>query len=123
MLRRVPESCGPHAALDVPGLVLATGAALGIVWGLVRGNAAGWGSAEVLGALVAGAALDRRLRRLGAARPRSRCCRCACSGLRAFAAGNARSLLMFGALFTAVFFMAQFLQTRSGTRRSTPGSG
>ena len=32
----------------------------------------------------------------------------------AFAAGNAASLLLFGALFSAVFFMAQFLQTALG---------
>ena len=36
-------------ALDVGGLALATGGALGLVWGLVRGNTAGWGSAEVVG--------------------------------------------------------------------------
>ena len=49
-------------ALDLPGLALVTLAALGVVWGLVRGNAAGWGSAEVVGSLAAG---------LAAARPRS----------------------------------------------------
>src|SRR3954471_17497330 len=55
--RRLAESYGPAARLDLPGLLLVTGAALGLVWGLVRGNAAGWGSAEVVGALAAGAAL------------------------------------------------------------------
>ena len=30
------------------GSALITGAALGVVWGLVRGNGAGWGSAEVV---------------------------------------------------------------------------
>src|SRR3954451_5911281 len=44
VLRRVAESHGPRSRLDVPGLALVTGAALGVVWGLVRGNAAGWGS-------------------------------------------------------------------------------
>src|SRR4051812_22431119 len=38
VLTRMRESHGPDAALDVPGLALVTGAALGIVWGLVRGN-------------------------------------------------------------------------------------
>ncbi|MBO0818614.1 MAG: MFS transporter, partial [Actinobacteria bacterium] len=46
---------GKHRALDLPGLVLVTVAALGLVWGLIRGNAAGWGSAEVVGALAGGA--------------------------------------------------------------------
>src|SRR6478609_415492 len=36
---RVRESFGPPAALDVPGLVLVTGGAFALVWGLVRSNA------------------------------------------------------------------------------------
>ena len=56
-LRRVDESYGPRSAPDVVGLALVTGAALGIVWGLVRGNSAGWGSVEVIAALAAGALL------------------------------------------------------------------
>jgi len=32
---------------------LGTGAALGLVWGLVRGSSAGWASPEVAGALAA----------------------------------------------------------------------
>jgi hypothetical protein len=54
---RILESHGPAAVVDLPGLALVTGAASGIVWGLVRGNQAGWGSAEVVSALVAGALL------------------------------------------------------------------
>src|SRR4051812_4479224 len=57
VLTRMRESRGPVAALDIPGLALITGGVLGIVWGLVRGNAAGWGSAEVLASLAAGALL------------------------------------------------------------------
>src|SRR5436190_7009265 len=45
-LFRSRESFGPNTALDLPGLGLVSGGALGIVWGLVRGNAAGWGSLE-----------------------------------------------------------------------------
>jgi MFS family permease len=56
-LARILESHGPAAVVDLPGLALVTGAASGIVWGLVRGNQAGWGSAEVVSALVAGALL------------------------------------------------------------------
>src|SRR5260221_5912906 len=53
VLRRMPESFGPRTALDIGGLLLVTGAALGVVWGLVRGNQAGWGSLEVVTTLVA----------------------------------------------------------------------
>src|SRR3982074_1211878 len=52
--RRVRESFGPPAALDIPGLALVTGSAFAIVWGLVRGNSAGWSSPEVLVALIGG---------------------------------------------------------------------
>ena len=48
-----------------------SGGALGIVWGLVRGNQAGWGSVEVVASLAAGVAAVRGVRRLGAARPRA----------------------------------------------------
>jgi len=57
VLTRLAESYGPRARLDVRSLVLVAGATLGIVWGLMRGNRAGWGSAEVLIALAAGALL------------------------------------------------------------------
>ena len=45
------ESFGPDTDLDIRGLALVTAGALGIVWGLVRGNPAGWASAEVIGTL------------------------------------------------------------------------
>src|SRR5215213_7157741 len=57
VLTRMKESFGPDTSLDFPGLALVTGGALGLVWGLVRGNQAGWGSAEVVGTLGLGALL------------------------------------------------------------------
>ena len=42
VLTGVEESRGPDTALDGRGMVLVTGAALGVVWGLVRGNVVGW---------------------------------------------------------------------------------
>ncbi len=113
VLRRMDESRGRHTAVDVPGLALVTGAALGLVWGLVRGNSVGWGSVEVLAMLIGGAALAAAfvVRELGAPRPMlpMRLFRS-----RAFASGNAVGFLMFASLFSAVFFMAQFLQMSLG---------
>jgi EmrB/QacA subfamily drug resistance transporter len=110
VLRRIDESYGPRSAADVPGLALVTGAALGLVWALVRGNSAGWGSLEVIAALVVGALLavafvlwERR-----AAEPMLP------TGLfasRPFSASNAAIFFLAAALYGAVFFMAQFLQT------------
>src|SRR5919201_2197555 len=45
-MSRLRESHGPAARLDLGGLVLASAGLFGIVWGLVRGNSVGWGSAE-----------------------------------------------------------------------------
>jgi predicted MFS family arabinose efflux permease len=86
---------------------------LGVVWALVRGNSAGWGSAEVLGTLVGGLALVAafvafELRTAAPMLPmrffRS----------RAFSAGNAAIFCAVGSLFCAVFFMSQFLQAGLG---------
>ncbi len=113
VLTKMKESHGPRAALDAPGLGLITVAALGIVWGLVRGNDAGWGSIEVVGALAAGV-LSTVLLVLWELRARAPMLPMRLFRTPAFAGGNAASLLLFGALFSAVFFMAQFLQTTLG---------
>jgi EmrB/QacA subfamily drug resistance transporter len=113
VLTRMRESHGPDADLDIPGLALVTGAALGIVWGLVRGNPAGWDSPEVLLSLAAGVLLtcafiawERRARApmLPLSLFRS----------RAFSAGNAAIFFTFASLFAAVFFFAQLLQIGLG---------
>lgn len=45
---------GEGTAIDVPGLVLVTGAAFGLVWSLVRGNPVAWDSTKVVARLAAG---------------------------------------------------------------------
>jgi EmrB/QacA subfamily drug resistance transporter len=113
VLSRMTESFGSDTNLDIRGLALVTGGALGFVWGLVRGNQAGWGSPEVVGSLLLGALLAAAFVawELRASEPmlpmrffRS----------RAFSAGNAAIFLTFASLFGAVFFYAQLLQTALG---------
>jgi EmrB/QacA subfamily drug resistance transporter len=113
VLTRIEESYGGDTGLDLPGLGLISAAAFGIVWGLVRGNSAGWGSPEVVGALaggllLVGAFIARELRAPEPMLPmgffRS----------RAFSAGNAAIFFTFASLFGAVFFFAQMLQTALG---------
>src|SRR3954470_23735399 len=53
-LRRLDETYGPTSRLDLPGLGLASGGLLGIVWGLVRGHGQGWSSPEIVISLLAG---------------------------------------------------------------------
>jgi EmrB/QacA subfamily drug resistance transporter len=113
VLRRIEESRGPRAALDVPGLALVSAGAFGIVWGLVRGNTAGWGSAEVLGALLAGV-VGLTAFVLWELRAREPMLPMRLFRSRAFASGNAANFLLFAGLFSAVFFMAQFQQTVLG---------
>jgi EmrB/QacA subfamily drug resistance transporter len=113
VLTRMKESFGADTVLDIPALALVTGGALGIVWGLVRGNPAGWGSPEVVSSLAIGVVLVAAFIawEMRAAEPmlpmrffRS----------RAFSAGNAAIFFTFASLFGAVFFFAQLLQTGLG---------
>jgi EmrB/QacA subfamily drug resistance transporter len=110
VLRRMDESRGPRARLDVAGLGLVTAAALGIVWGLMRGNDLGWGSAEVLGTLAAGvillAAFVAAQRRAAEPMLPPRL-----FTARGFSASSGANFLLSASLFSAVFFMAQFQQT------------
>src|SRR5919201_2981465 len=113
VLTKMQESHGPDTGLDLRGLGLVTLGVLGVVWGLVRGNQVGWGSAEVVGTLIGGVLLtiafiawERRANEpmLSLELFRS----------RAFSAGNAAIFLTFASLFSAVFFFAQLLQTGLG---------
>lgn len=110
---KVRESYGPATGLDLAGMAFAGIGVFGIVYGIVQGNEAGWGSAEVLGTLIGGVAFvlvflwwESR-----AAHPmlplqffRNR-------GLNV---ANAASVCLYFGLFGAVFFLAQFLQTVQG---------
>ncbi len=110
VLRRVDESYGSRANPDVAGLALVTGAALGLVWALVRGNSAGWGSIEVLGALVVGAVFAVAFL-LWERRAVAPMLPMGMFASRPFSSGNAAIFFLAAALYGAVFFMAQFLQT------------
>jgi EmrB/QacA subfamily drug resistance transporter len=113
VLTRMRESHGPDSGLDIRGLVLVSGGALGIVWALVRGNQAGWGSAEVLASLAAGIALVAMFV-AWELRAKEPMLPMAFFRSRAFSAGNAAIFFTFASLFSAVFFFAQLLQTVLG---------
>jgi len=113
VLTRMRESRGPDTHLDIPGLALVTAGALAIVWGLVRGNAAGWGSPEVVASLVAGALLVAAFV-AWELRAREPMLPMRFFRSRAFSAGNAAMFFTFASLFSAVFFFAQYLQTGLG---------
>ena len=81
-MRALQESHGPYGSLDIPGLLLGSTGAFGIVFGLVRAQSLGWTSTTVLTSLVAGTVLIGLFVR-GSGVPASRCCRwCSSPGAR-----------------------------------------
>ncbi|MGH3903719.1 MAG: DHA2 family efflux MFS transporter permease subunit [Pseudonocardiaceae bacterium] len=110
---RVGESHGSDTALDVGGLVLVTGGALGLVWGLVRGNESGWTSPGVVAALATGTVLMLAFIRWEL-RTREPMLPMQLFGSRAFSGATGASFLLFAALYGSVFFLAQFVQTGLG---------
>jgi EmrB/QacA subfamily drug resistance transporter len=117
---RLLETFGAKETIDLPGLVLATAGAFGLVWGLVRANAAGWASLEIVCSLAGGALMIALLVawELWAAQPMipMRFFR-----LRAFSAGNIAMFCLTGALMSAIFFMAQFQQAALGADSLSAG--
>jgi EmrB/QacA subfamily drug resistance transporter len=110
---RIEESERQPARLDLGGVVLVTAAALGLVWGLVRGNTSGWASAEVVSSLIGGVVLtaafvawEQRFRApmlpMGLFRDRT------------FRASNASGFFLFASNFSSLFLLAQYFQTALG---------
>jgi EmrB/QacA subfamily drug resistance transporter len=112
-LRRLEESHGPAGRLDLAGVGLASAGLFGIVWGLVRGNAEGWASTEIVASLGVGVLLvvafvAWELRAPAPMLP-MRFFRSA-----AFSLANLASFLMFLGMFGSIFLLAQFFQTIQG---------
>ena len=110
---RLTESHGPESRLDIPGLGLISAGLLALVWGVINGNDLGWGSTQIVAALVAGTALlvgfvVWEARQAHPMLPMS------FFRSRAFSAANAVSLLMYFGMFGSVFLLAQFFQVAQG---------
>src|SRR5436190_8412621 len=110
---RLSESRGPATRLDIPGVVLVTIGAGGILWGMVRGGETGWGTGEVIAAFVLGTAALAAFavweRRAPEPMLPARLLR-----IRAFTAANATGFLQSAALFSAAFLAAQYFQLGLG---------
>jgi predicted MFS family arabinose efflux permease len=114
VLTKIGESTGPARRLDLVGAVLISLAVLGLVWGTVRGESAGWTSAEVLGGFAAGVVMlaafgwwerrtDHAMVPLAFFRNRT------------FSAANSAGFFLSAALFSAVFFLSQYMQAVLGS--------
>ena len=118
--RHVAEAHGPRNPFDVTGLVLSGAGLRGLVWGLIRGNAAGWGSPQVYGSLAVGAAL------IGAFvtwERRARSPMLPVSFFRnvPYVSANLAGFTMTGAMMSGVVFVVQYLQASLGEGPLTAG--
>jgi len=114
VLRKIPESAGVARRLDLGGAGLVTVAVLGLVWGVSRGESIGWASMEVVTSFAVGV-----LFLVGFLRWESRTAQPMVPveffRNRTFAAANAAGFLLTAALFSAVFFLSQYLQAVLGS--------
>jgi len=110
---KLAESRGAHNRLDLRGSILVSGGLLGVVLGLVRGDASGWTSSSVLASFVIGAALLAAFIRWEA-RAVAPMLNLRMFRNRGFAAINVTALLFSFGMFGTVFFLSQFLQTVQG---------
>ena len=110
---RLPETRGARQHLDLPGAALVGAGLLALVYGLIRGNTLGWGSAGIVGALAGGLLL------LGAFIWRERVAAAPMLDLRLFAArgfavANAIGFLMAFGMFGSIWLLTLFLQQAQG---------
>jgi EmrB/QacA subfamily drug resistance transporter len=110
---KLPEMKGNPVRPDLLGLLLVASSMFCLVWALVRSGTAGWGSAEVLGTLVAGLVLLGGFVGWELATPHPMM-PIKLFAAREFAAGNLSVLLLTASLFSTVFFLAQYLQFSLG---------
>lgn len=112
-LKRIEKTEPSSATLDFRGVLLIALGVLGVVWGLMRGNDAGWTSLEVVGSFIVGIVfsglfirteLKERYPMLPMGMFRS----------KNFSLGNFAGFTLFATLFATLFFLAQFLQNVKG---------
>jgi EmrB/QacA subfamily drug resistance transporter len=108
-LTRLTESYGESRSLDLRGLALASAGLLGLVYGVVHAQTAGWTATTVVGPIAIGAILIAafvawELRTEHPMLPMS------FFEKRAFAATNGVSLAMYFGTFGSVFLLAQYFQ-------------
>jgi EmrB/QacA subfamily drug resistance transporter len=107
------ESRGPRSRLDVPALLLVSGAAMALIWGLVQASAYGWGSPAIVGSLAAGVIL------LGGflgweARAPEPMIPAAMFRSASFSAAVGTAFFMTASVFAAAFLTSQFFQFALG---------
>ncbi len=111
--RKLDESYGAKAPLDLPGLGLASTGLFGVVFGLVRAQTIGWTSAEVMISIGAGIVLLAAFVRQEL-RTESPMLPMEFFAKRSFAVTNVVSMAMYFGMFGSIFFLSQFMQNVLG---------
>ncbi len=106
---RIEESRGAARIVDPVSVLLSSAGLFGIVFGLIRGNAVGWASAEISGSLALGAALlvVFVLRERG---NRNAMLDLGLFAVRPFAVANGVGFLSSLGMFGSIFFITLFVQ-------------
>ncbi|MGR2753740.1 DHA2 family efflux MFS transporter permease subunit [Agromyces arachidis] len=107
------DARGERRPLDLPGVALAGLGVLGLVFGIVRGNEAGWTSAEVVASLGVGAVLLVAFTAWEARTP-SPVLPLSLFRDRSFSVANAVGLTFSFGMFGSIFLLVQFLQVVQG---------
>lgn len=110
---KLRESYGPDRQLDLGGLVLVALGLFGLVYGIVRGNEAGWGSPQILGTVIGGVVFIA-LFLFWETRAKYPMLPLRLFRIRGFTVANSVSVCLYFGMFGTVFFLAQFLQTVQG---------
>jgi EmrB/QacA subfamily drug resistance transporter len=118
--RYIEESKGHDARFDIAGVSLIALSMLGLVWGLVKSSDSSVLSLQVGGSILAGLVF------LGFYIQRQRTTEYPLTPLslfrsRVFTFGNIATFFLYGSLYSAVFFVAQYLQTSQGASPLTAG--
>src|SRR6202012_5531261 len=111
--RKLEESYGTKAPLDLPGLGLASNGLSGLVFGRVRAQTIGWTAPEVMVSIGAGLVLlaafvRQELRSDAPMLPMEFFAK------RSFAVTNVVSMAMYFGMFGSIFFLSQFMQNVLG---------
>jgi EmrB/QacA subfamily drug resistance transporter len=108
-VRLLPESYGARERLDLVGVALITAGVASVVWALSRASNVGWSSTEVVGTLVAGAALLVVFVAWESS-VREPMVPPALFAARDFAIGNITTFLMSGAIFAGGLLVTEEFQ-------------
>jgi EmrB/QacA subfamily drug resistance transporter len=111
--RKLEESYGAKAPLDLPGLGLASTGLFGLVFGLVRAQTIGWTAPEVMVSIGAGLVLLAAFVRQEL-RTESPMLPMQFFAKRSFAVTNVVSMAMYFGMFGSIFFLSQFMQNVLG---------